>query len=325
MRFARTEDQTTYAQVVVGLTRRMGRPEDVRAAGAANAGPQTPLWKALDEIGFLSLLAPEEFGGGGSELEMVAAIEVLGEAAAPGPLVEHAAVAVPLLAQVAPERLERAISSGEVLTVATESTVPYATGATVLVLDKDRVGVLDLGEAEARPALDDTRHVSRLSDTDSVTLIAEGPEVARAVCSARDRGAVATAAMLVGLATRAVTMTVEHAKVRTQFGKPIGSFQAVKHHLANAHVAIEYARPLVDAAAWALATGDESLPLAAMAKVMANKAGRKAAKASLQCHGAIGYTTEADLHLYLMRIWSLLNSWGGTDGHRHQVSMHLAL
>jgi alkylation response protein AidB-like acyl-CoA dehydrogenase len=105
---------------------------------------------------------------------------------------------------------------------------------------------------------------------------------------------------------------------------PVGSFQAVKHHLADALIALEHARPAVYCAAWSIATAQPTLSRdASFAKVYANEAAGLAARAALQCHGAIGYTFEHDLHLWLKRVWSLRQAWGDTPHHRHEVAAAL--
>jgi alkylation response protein AidB-like acyl-CoA dehydrogenase len=117
-----------------------------------------------------------------------------------------------------------------------------------------------------------------------------------------------------------ITMAADYAKERRQFGAPIGSFQAVKHLLAGAQVALEFARPVVYAAAWSL---DEGLPdasrSASTAKALASEAALEAARVSLQVHGAIGYTWECDLHLFLKRAWALSEAWGSAAHHRRRV------
>jgi alkylation response protein AidB-like acyl-CoA dehydrogenase len=239
-------------------------------------------------------------------------------------VVETAAVGVPLLARFAPELLKNDELLRGGLTATMGDTVPYATAGACVVLGEHTIDLRRLVEFDALDALDRSRGVARLDvdDTASARVIAEGPDAREAYDAACDRAAAATAAVLVGLSRRALQMTVEYVGVRRQFGVPIGSFQAVKHHLANAHTAVEMAVPLVHAAAWAHAEDpSQARQLSSMAKVMANKAGRVTAKAALQCHGAIGYTTESDLHLYLMRIWSLLNAWGGTGDHVDRVAV----
>src|SRR5690606_19747948 len=141
-----------------------------------------------------------------------------------------------------------------------------------------------------------------------------------------DRGALGTAALLVGLAQAMVDLTVGYVTERTQFGKPIGSFQAVKHHLADAALAIEFARPAVHHGAWAIAQATATRTRdVSMAKVLATEAADTAGRAALQCHGAIGYTVEADLHLFQKRAWALARSWGDVAHHTDRVATSLAL
>jgi alkylation response protein AidB-like acyl-CoA dehydrogenase len=327
MRFAPTDEQQMFREAIETVASRTSTPKDVRAAGALPHGERPAVLAALESTGLLGLLAPEELGGGGSELELTTALEVLGAAAAAGPVVEHAAVAVPLLAALDPAMLERVMTSGLILTATDTAIVPSAAHADgVLVLRDRAVHYLDFSDhtlESVPPAFDDSRGPARLDDEAlaAASLIAEGEDVATQIALARDRAALSTAAFLVGLSTRMIEMTVDYAKIRTQFGVPIGSFQAVKHHIADAYVATAFARPAVESAAWAMSVsaGDSSRQCS-MAKVLANQAARRTAKVALQCHGAIGYTLEADLHLYLTRAWSLLNAWGGTDHHRELVA-----
>ena len=123
-----------------------------------------------------------------------------------------------------------------------------------------------------------------------------------------------------------LAMTVAYASERRQFGVPIGSFQAVKHQLADASLAVAFAAPLVLRAANSLAHGDPDAGLhVSMAKAKASSAARTAADASLQCHGAIGYTVEYDLHLFMKRAWALSAQAGGPDQHRARVRAALGL
>jgi alkylation response protein AidB-like acyl-CoA dehydrogenase len=162
-------------------------------------------------------------------------------------------------------------------------------------------------ELIAHPSVDGARRVFEVRGTGN----AQSPD---ALAAAFDRGAIGLAAQQCGLAQRMLDLTAEYAKERRQFGVPIGSFQAVKHHLANARVALEFARPLVYRAA---ATLD---PVhASMAKSKADEAALTTAKVALQCHGAIGYTTEYDLHLYMKRAWVLARSSGDARFHRDRV------
>jgi hypothetical protein len=135
-----------------------------------------------------------------------------------------------------------------------------------------------------------------------------------------DRGALGTAAQLIGLTRRMLDMTVAYVSDRNQFGVPVGSFQAVKHHLADARIALEFARPLVYRAAWSMSEGDPDASVhVSMAKAAAGNAASVAAAKALQCHGAIGYSYEYDLHLFMKRAWALAAAWGDTPLHRARV------
>jgi hypothetical protein len=121
-------------------------------------------------------------------------------------------------------------------------------------------------------------------------------------------------------------MTVAYVKEREQFGQAIGAFQAVKHHLADALKELAFARPAVHRAAHSLATDAATRARdVSMAKAMASDAARFAGRQALQCHGAIGYTVEADLHLYLKRSWALAEAWGGAAWHRYRVGRAIGL
>jgi alkylation response protein AidB-like acyl-CoA dehydrogenase len=152
-------------------------------------------------------------------------------------------------------------------------------------------------------------------------VLAEGPAAEAALDRALDRGALATAAQLLGLGRQMLDLTVGYVKERRQFGVPIGSFQAVKHHLADALLQLEFAVPVVHAAAYALATGDPQAPrVVSHAKAAAGDAARLVGRQALQCHGAIGYTVEYDLHLSLKRVWALSESYGSSEHHRSRVA-----
>jgi hypothetical protein len=121
-------------------------------------------------------------------------------------------------------------------------------------------------------------------------------------------------------------MTVTYVKDRHQFGVPIGSFQAVKHHLADAALALEPTRPALWRAAWSVAHDEPTRSRdVSMVKAMASDAAQLAGRKALQCHGAIGYTVEADLHLYLKRTWALARSWGDAAFHTDRVATALGI
>ena len=133
-------------------------------------------------------------------------------------------------------------------------------------------------------------------------------------------GALATAAYLVGAGQTMLDMAVDYAKQRSQFGRVIGSYQALKHRLADVHIAVELARPLVYGAALALAEQSPHVPRdVSAAKVAASDAALLSARASLQTHGAIGYTAEHDLSQWLLRVQAMRTAWGDPVSHRRRV------
>ena len=313
-------------------------------------------WAVLAELGAPALVVPESRSGLGlDDVDLVGVLEEAGWACLPEPLLETAALAAPTLAALAPEpaavaalaalvarrrhlrrRRDRRHSQRRRLAErggrrrhAAHPAVVGARDADLLLLacrDDDSGWQLHAVPAAAAridptPALEldadlSTVHWPLASDT----LLAYGVAAEAAVSLLADRAAAGTAALLVGLADRMVAMSAAYAKERHQFGKPIGSFQAVKHHLADARVALEFARPATYRAAWSLATAQPTLSHdASMAKAMASDAADLAARVALQVHGAIGYTWECDLHFFLKRTWALSRAWGDAATHRRLV------
>jgi alkylation response protein AidB-like acyl-CoA dehydrogenase len=179
----------------------------------------------------------------------------------------------------------------------------------------------DAADVTATPSIDGTRDLGTVEWTPwPHTVVASGAHATTVVGNLADRTAVAYAAELLGLADRMITIAADYAKDRQQFGKPIGSFQAVKHHLANARVKLEFARPATYRAADSLA---RQLPdrseHASMAKALASDAADLAARVALQVHGAIGYTWECDLQLFMKRAWALSAAGGDATAHRARV------
>ncbi|MGH9093514.1 MAG: acyl-CoA dehydrogenase family protein, partial [Acidimicrobiales bacterium] len=190
-----------------------------------------------------------------------------------------------------------------------------ATGWQIHAVEPDEAWVT------ATPSIDGTRDLGTVGWIPSAhTVVASGHHAEALVGNLVDRAAVASAAQLLGLADRMITLAADYARERKQFGKPIGSFQAVKHHLANARVRLEFARPATYRAANSLAQGlPDRSEHASMAKALASDAADLAARVALQVHGAIGYTWECDLHLFMKRAWTLSAAWGDATTHRARV------
>lgn len=315
MRFAFTDDQLAFRDAVRDLLERECPPSVVRAAWENDDGRSGAVWAALADMGVLGIAAPQAAGGLGlTVLDLILVIEETGYAALPEPIVEHAMVGVPVLSDPGPA------VAGEVTVTAAlgDPYVPYAAAADLIVAEEDtELVVVRAQDAVISPAasVDGSRRLGWV-EWDRAEPAAAGAARGRAF----DRGALGVAAQLVGLARRMLDMTVEYATARHQFGVPIGSFQAVKHHLADARIAIEFARPMVYRAAWSLAEGEPDASVhVSMAKALASDAATLSARKALQCHGAIGYSHEYDLHLFMKRAWALAASWGDAAWHRARV------
>jgi alkylation response protein AidB-like acyl-CoA dehydrogenase len=144
-----------------------------------------------------------------------------------------------------------------------------------------------------------------------------------AVAAAHDLASLACAAQLLGLGERLLATSVEYAKARTQFGRPVGSCQALKHALADVRVGLDFARPLVHGAALAVGTATGPRDVSA-AKVKAADSAYRAARTALQVHGAVGYTAEHDLSLWLLKVRALVGAWGTPAAHRARILASLA-
>lgn len=333
MHFAFTDDQEMFRDTVRDLLADKCGPEAVRAAWEGDTGRVPGLWDALVEMGVVGLTTPEVHGGlGMDEADLVLLLEETGRAAAPEPLLEHVAVGVPALGDAGGAVAEQwlpAAASGEALVsvgLTVSPYVPYADQADVLVLqsgDELHAVAVDAVSLTAQPSIDGSRRLFAVDWSPSPdTRIGGADAVARAL----DRAAVAAAAQCVGVARRLVSTTVEYVSERYQFGKPVGTYQAVKHHLANAAMGFEFAGPVTYYAAWCVANGtEEASREASMAKALASDAVDTACRIALQCHGAIGYTYEYDLQLWLKRGWTLAAAWGDARHHRDRVGAALGV
>ncbi|MGW4210759.1 acyl-CoA dehydrogenase family protein [Lentzea sp. NPDC004789] len=239
-------------------------------------------------------------------VDLVVVFEELGHHAVEGALIESLAVLPALLGEVEAVAATPIGPRAHTASVAFPPHVPHAVQA-------DRYFLVE-GDTlhEAVP----TAELSSVDPARRLVELAAGAVVATGVPSARafDVGVLTCSAQLLGLGRAMLDMTTEHAKARTQFGKPIGSFQAVKHHLANVHIGLELARPLVLGAAVTMSARDVSA-----AKVAASDAAWQAARIALQVHGAIGYTAEHALGRFLLQTRALRTAWGSPSMHRARV------
>jgi alkylation response protein AidB-like acyl-CoA dehydrogenase len=333
MRFAFSEDQLLLQKTVRDFLRAECTPERVRALWETESGRSAELWKQLADVGLAGLLVPDAHGGMGmDETDAVLLFEECGRAALAEPVVATAAVGAPLLADLGESLASRwlpRVAAGEALLAVGHPANAFLADAHVadLLLLPDAAGGLHaVPRAQvaltAQPATDPSQRLFTASFAASpATQVARGERAEALLAAALDRGALACAAQQVGVAEHLLELAVAYACQRKQFGRPIGSFQAVKHLLANAKVRLEYARPLVHRAAWSVARGDARRALhVSMAKAEAGEAAALAARSALQVHGAIGYTWEQDLHLWMRRAWSLDLAWGPRAFHRARIA-----
>jgi alkylation response protein AidB-like acyl-CoA dehydrogenase len=337
MRFDFTAEQVAFRDAARELLTRACPPARVRAAWDEDGSEPLRVWPQLAAMGVVGMTAPERWGGLGlTMLDLVLVLEETGRAALPEPLVETTAVAIPLLDEVASDAVKdrwiggaaggkAVIAVGIGPDAGTSPLVIEARRAHLLLLEHGgELHAVEPGRATltAQPSVDGARRLYRVDWTPSpATRLAGGASARAALDDAHDRGAVAAAAQLLGVSRHLLDMTVDYAKVRTQFGKPIGSFQAVKHQLADALVAVELARPCVYRAAHAVAHREaDRAVFAAMAKARASDAAVRVARTALQCHGAIGYSFEYDLHLWMKRAWTLAAAWGDAAWHRTRIA-----
>lgn len=322
IRFAFSSDQLELRDSLRELLASTCPPAVVRSAWTESPGPVPQLWRHLGAVGLLGLLAPVDIGGMGcSELDLVLLLEECGRFAVPGPLGEHIAAAVPALASAGAPETVPAITGEMVATVQESDSdrVRWISGADLLV-HPDRGGLSMAARTDIEV------DIERLSVDRSVPSASVTPARTRALPGtdatlARRRATLAAAAQLLGLADHMILMSTEYVKVRTQFGVPVASQQAVKHLLATALVGLKHAQPVVYRAAWVLATEAADPDLAvSFAKIYATRAADLAARTSLQCHGAIGYSWEHDLHMWMKRVWALSTAWGTTAAHEEVVA-----
>ena len=308
--FALDEQQRDFAASIDAALGAADLPGAVRAWSAGDVAPGRKVWEQLANLGVTALAVPEKFDGLDADpVDLVVALERLGRWCVPGPVAESIAVAPVLLAE---DDRSAALAAGELIaTAAMPPQMPRAvdadTAGLVLLapIDGDN-GVTEATKGERHESVDPSRHLYDVTPT--------GDTWQADIQRAYEFGALATAAQLVGAAEALRDAAVDYATQRTQFGRVIGSYQAIKHKLADVHVAIELARPLVYGAALSLEARDVSA-----AKAAASEAGLLAARSALQTHGAIGFTQEHDLSLLLLRVQALRSAWGTPEAHRRRV------
>lgn len=337
MNFSFSEDQLAFRDAVRQLLQDRCTIDALRGAWANDTGRIAGLWDALAEQGLTLLSLPEDAGGlGCGELDTILIFEEAGRACTPEPLLEVIGVGVPLLVDAAAggntiaQALLGEVADGAVVLPLFDGTglALYAEAATHFLIENEgRILVLrreDVDTAE-EISVDRSRRLARLNyASDRASVLASGSEAAALLARAKDRGALAASAFLVGLGDTMLRLGIEHVQTRKQFGTPIGAFQAVQHRMVNGWMGVEFARPAVYRAAYSMQHHVEEAPThVSMAKIFASEGAYNASREVLQCHGAIGYTTEYELHMLMKRTWALSKTWG--DPRSHEVRVENAL
>jgi alkylation response protein AidB-like acyl-CoA dehydrogenase len=336
VRFAPSPEQRHFAHSLHDLLTDTGTPSVARAVAGGDLTTGRGVWKQLAEIGVSGLLVPERWGGlDASSADAVAAFDELGHHALPGPAAESAVVVPALLRGLADDRPDLAdrwlpgLAGGDVVVTVAHDLCRRVVGAgwadDVLLVQGDTLRLVPLSALEAQRSVDPSRQIDAITEATAGEVLAAGWRVSAVAAEAVELGTLMVSAQLLGAARMMLEMSTAYARQRKQFDRPIGEFQAVKHQLADVAVALEFTRPLVHGAAVAL---DGRSPTAARdvsaAKVAAGRTADRAARAALQVHGAIGYTQEHDLSVWLLYVRALVNAWGTASYHRARVLAALA-
>jgi alkylation response protein AidB-like acyl-CoA dehydrogenase len=326
MRFDLTDDQRAVRDAIDELCRARWDSAAVRRH-LDGEDDGSGLWRELAAAGWTGAAITEQHGGQGlGTVELTLVSEGLGRALAPSSFFGNAAAA--LLVESAGSDDQRnqwlpgfasGASRGAVGTLQPDGTaLAYdVDGAAAIVLVGDgRAAIASIADCrlESVEGVDLTRRLSRVTASESDEL---GGDVATAV----DRIEVALSAELVGVASRAMDLSVDYARTRQQFGRPIGSYQAVSHRCADMLIDVESARSAVLCAAWTADHDPTALPFAAsVAKVAAAQGAWRVTTSAMQVHGGIGFTWEHDCHLLLRRAAASGRLLGSVDFHLDRVS-----
>lgn len=338
MDFTFNDDQLVFHDSVKGFLTNEVTPEKIREQWTTDSGRSSELWDQLAELGLTAMTVPEAFGGlGMNELDFILMAEECGYAALPEPLVETVMVAVPFLSslsnqhkhlkeswlpQIAEGKAKVAVGHPSNLLVADAHTADLlllANGSEVHAVPQNEVNLV------ASESVDPSRKLFKVEWTpSSETLVAKAEEGEKLWEQALNRGALAVAAQQLGLARRMVDLSVDYTYERKQFGKPIGSFQAVKHHMSNVAVKIEFAKAPLYRAAYDVA---HNLPTqgrsVSHAKIVATEAALLGAKNGIQVHGAMGYTWEVDLHIFMKSAWAMDAYYGSRGYHKQRIKQEI--
>jgi alkylation response protein AidB-like acyl-CoA dehydrogenase len=311
-----SEERELLRETVAALVEKHASPAAVRAAAESERGYDKSLWKLLcEQVGAAALVVPEKMGGAGGELADAAVVlEELGKALVPTPLLGTTLAELALLASDEPDTdaLERLAEGASIGTVVFDSGYVVNGAIADVVVGADGTTLTRWTEFTATPAntMDLTRPLARL-EADGTTDIGADPGLA-------DSAALLIAAEQIGAAAKCLDLTVAYTKERVQFGRPIGSFQALKHRMADLYVAVQSARAVVNDA-----IVEPSATAAALARVSASEAFSKVVAEAVQMHGGIAITWEHDIQLYFKRAHGSAQLLGPPQEHLRRLESEL--
>jgi alkylation response protein AidB-like acyl-CoA dehydrogenase len=334
MDFTFTEDQLAFRDAVRKYLMVEASPEMLRSMWDTPTGRDDAGFRKFAEQGLTAISISEAEGGlGCGDVDWALIAEEVGYYGVPDSLLTTGCLGVGLLNALPPEHalrrkwLPRVLDGAARLAVSEPGSalVAEAHVADLLLLNHEgelhAVAKADV-QVEFNASVDPGRRLQTVKWTPSeATRIADAQAGAPLWQQTFERGALVTAAQDIGIARRMIDLAVDYSAERKQFGKPIGSFQAVKHLMANVAVAVEFAKPVVYRAAYALQHGLPDLAVhVSHAKLAAAEAAWLAARNAMQVHGAMGYTWEVDLQIFMKRAWALDAAWGDRGTHKTRVA-----
>ncbi|NML16675.1 acyl-CoA dehydrogenase family protein [Azohydromonas caseinilytica] len=338
MDFCFTDDQLAFRDSLSRLLMIEAAPETLREIWQTDEGRSPSMRAKIAAQGLTGLSVPEAEGGMGlGDVDWALLMQELGYYALSDSLVDTACVAAAMLAGL-PEGhpLRRAwlprIVDGDCRIAVGHPVNPWVADAglaDLLLLPHPTPRGLELHalrreqvHVEPQASIDSSRRLAQVRwEPNDATRVLDGAAAQPLWDQALERGALGVAGQLVGLAQRMLDLAVDYAAQRKQFGKPIGSFQAVKHQLADVVTKIEFARPVLYRAVVALDQGERQTALrVSHAKLACADAAWTAARKSIQVHGAMGYTWEVDLQMFMKRAWVLDAAWGDRAFHRTRLA-----
>ncbi|MBG0818212.1 acyl-CoA dehydrogenase family protein [Planomonospora sp. ID82291] len=301
MRLVPTAEQRELRDAVRSFLAAASPLPAVRRAMESEAGHDPEVYRRLaGELGLTGLIVPEEHGGtGAGHAELAVVLEETGAALLPGPFLATTLAAI-LLTETGEKEILAGVAAGTTTATVVLDGNRALNGAeadVVLTIDGDRVLARTGGERRPLRTLDPTRRQALVEPGGEVAAVS-----ADGIARARDLFAVAVAAEQLGVLRAALEAIVAYSRIRVAFNRVIGSYQAVKHRLADMHCTLEQAESIVRYAAWAADEAPAELPgAAALAQAYLGRACFEVASGSLLLHGGIGFTWEHDAHLYYKR------------------------